>query len=554
MNATPDSRIPASFTRRGFLMASASAAAFGALALTGCAPTAGGGGGGAAQGPGGLKLPTYVPFNGPKPDLAGNEKGVNAAYLAFPAAASLVSTIKGKPGDGDPITAMTQWWSPAKPGVESNSYWQALNERLGSPFDVQLIPGPDYAAKFATTVAGGKLPDLFSVVPQPQLPRLLQAQALDLTEYLSGDAVKKYPNIANQPTDAWNGTIHNGGIYAVPVSRGILPTVILYTREDLLAEKGIDPKVSSFDEFLELCVEINDPANGRWALANFPSDYLQQMLGIPNEWSYENGKLKSAWEYEEQEAALDAGIKLIKAGVVHPDAFTNTAWKERFYNGQAYFARDSLSAWTPYYASFATAYPEKAESFSITGLKTPGFESGVTPSAWRGASMSIAAGIGKGAEDRVETILKVIDYLAAPFGSTEELFLRRGVENEHFTWKDGNPTFTDLGTAEHFQPTDLAAGPYVIYNTSYTEGVRKLHAYEEYLAEFAQFNPTNYLDSAAFHKHNGALRTQMTDAVNEIVQGRRPLSSWKETVSGWRSGGGDQMRKEFQTALVEREK
>ncbi len=549
MNAAPVSHAPAAFSRRKFLVASASAAGFATFALGGC--TSSGGTANPSHGAGRLKLPTYVQFNGPKPDLPGNDKGVNDAYLAFPGATGLVATFTSKPGDGDPITAMTQWWSPAKPGVGSNSYWQALNERLGSPFDIQLIPGPDYAAKFATTVAGGELPDLFTIAPQPQLPRLLQAQALDLTEYLGGDAVKKYPNIANQPTDAWNGTVHNGSIYSVPVSRGILPTVILYVREDLLAEKGIEAQVSSFDEFLELCIEINDPANGRWALANFPADYLQQMLGIPNEWSYENGKLTSAWEYEEQEAALDAGIKLMKAGVVHPDAFTNTAWKERFYNGHAYFARDGLSAWTPYYSSFTAAYPGDADTFSITGLKTPGFESGVTPSAWRGPSMSVAAGIGKGAKDRVETILKVIDYLCAPFGSTEELFLRRGVENEHFTWKDGDPIFTDLGTAEHFQPTDLAAGPYVIYNASHPDAVRKLHAYEEYLAEFAQFNPTNYLDSAAFHKYNGALRTEMTDAFNEIVQGRQSLKTWRDKVSDWQSGGGDEMREEFQAALAE---
>ncbi|MGG7462985.1 MULTISPECIES: extracellular solute-binding protein [unclassified Plantibacter] len=553
MNPVTTGTVPAAFSRRGFLTASVGAAALGALALSGCAPT-GGGAAGASAGPGGLVLPTYVPFNGPKPDLPGTEKGVNAAYIAFPAAASLVATVKGTPGDGDPITAMTQWWASAKPGMASNSYWKALNERLGGTFDVQLVPGPDYTAKFATTIAGGKLPDLFTIVPQPQLPRLLQSQAVDLTEYLSGDAVKAYPNIANQPTDAWNGAIHNGRIYSIPVSRGILPTVILFTRSDLLAEKGITPEVSSFDEFLELCVEINDPANGRWALANFPSDYLQQMLGIPNGWSEKNGKLTSAWEYEEQEAALDAGIRLIKAGVLHPDAFTNTAWKERFYNGQAYFARDSLSAWTPYYSQFATAYPEQADTFSITGLKTPGFESGVTPSAWRGPSMSVAAGIGKASKDRVETILRVVDYLAAPFGSTEELFLRRGVEGEHFTWKDGNPTFTDLGTAEQFQPTDLAAGPYVIYNTQYPEGVKGLHSFQEYLAEFAQFNPTNYLDSAAFHKSNGALTTQMTDTFNEIVQGRQPIGTWKDAVASWKSGGGNQMRTEFQAALAKRDK
>ena len=37
------------------------------------------------------------------------------------------------------------------------------------------------------------------------LPQFLKAVAADLTPYLSGDAVRDYPNLANLPTSTWTG-------------------------------------------------------------------------------------------------------------------------------------------------------------------------------------------------------------------------------------------------------------------------------------------------------------------------------------------------------------
>src|SRR5262252_1410656 len=86
-------------TRAGLLAAGIS----GASLLAACtstspgapsAPTAAGGAAkpaaaGASGGP--VKPPTYVPFTGPKPDLAGNEQGLDPAFYKFPT--DLVSTV-----------------------------------------------------------------------------------------------------------------------------------------------------------------------------------------------------------------------------------------------------------------------------------------------------------------------------------------------------------------------------------------------------------------------------------------------------------------------------
>src|SRR5690348_13283293 len=67
--------------------------------------TASSGGTPATAGNAAVKLPTYVPFEGPKPDLPGNEKGLDPAFFKFPT--DLVQTVATPPGDGSTVSAIT---------------------------------------------------------------------------------------------------------------------------------------------------------------------------------------------------------------------------------------------------------------------------------------------------------------------------------------------------------------------------------------------------------------------------------------------------------------
>jgi len=49
------------------------------------------------------------------------------------------------------------------PGPDQNSYWQGLNERLGVKLDLQMVSNAGYTQKFATTLAGNKLPDMLTL-------------------------------------------------------------------------------------------------------------------------------------------------------------------------------------------------------------------------------------------------------------------------------------------------------------------------------------------------------------------------------------------------------
>ncbi|HEX3811838.1 MAG TPA: extracellular solute-binding protein [Mycobacteriales bacterium] len=349
--------------------AAGSAAAAGIPLVAGCGHS---GGHDTAAANSKVKLPAYKPFHGgPRPDLVGTEAGVLDGFLAYPAAPP--SVTHGKPGHGGTVNVFTQSSSPIPPGVGSNEFWQALNKRLGVDLKLSISPASDYPARFATTVAGGDLPDLFQVHNLPaHLPALLQAKCQDLTEFLSGAAVTDYPFLANLPTQGWKSCIFNGGIYGIPIPRSILGA-FMFRRNDTLRAKGLDPDPSSFAEFRKLCQDLTDTRKNTWALAGAPTAFVQEMLHVGPGWRNDGGKLTSVYELPGTKQALGATAQLVKDGSVHPDSFgaANTSSKQWFNSGKAALIWDTLAAWPQYYQE-NVAGPD----FDIDGIVPPGYDSG----------------------------------------------------------------------------------------------------------------------------------------------------------------------------------
>ena len=97
--------------------------------------------------------------------------------------------------------------------LEDNPAWQEVNKQVGATLQMQLTPFADYTARLQTVLAGGDLPDVVYIPAiQPEQAQLLQAKFADLTPYLSGDAVKEYPNLASLPTTSWKHTVFNNAI------------------------------------------------------------------------------------------------------------------------------------------------------------------------------------------------------------------------------------------------------------------------------------------------------------------------------------------------------
>ncbi|MEU0094906.1 extracellular solute-binding protein [Kribbella sp. NPDC006257] len=487
-----------------------------------------------------VKLPAYLRFTGVKPDLPGTDVVLDG-FLKYPA--NPIKAIAEKPGDGQPITFMTNIPGAIPPTADRNQFWQALNERLGSELQISMASNDEYPNKLATRVAGGDLPDIINLPPTtPQIPALLKAKCVDLTQHLTGDAVRNYPFLANIPTQYWKGCVFNGGIYAVPVPRGMSRTTLPLYREDLLVAKGIkDPAPKNFDEFLDLAKELTAPKQNRWAWTKPPISYLRQLFGIANQWKEEGGKFTSFYEAEEGADALEAGRKMVAAGVINPDSFSAQASqrKQWFNGGIAAFDIDSFVAWNQYYADNTAG-----DSFSVNMLDVPS-----PGKPWMGAALNNITAFRKDSKHSVETLLKVANWMAAPFGTEEYLFRKYGVQGRQFALQGTDPVPTKTGVVETGIGLQyIADSTLALYLAGKPDVPRKQHAIQEKIAKRLVYDASYGLYSDTVSKDGPRLVSVMTDVENQIMQGKKPVSAWAPAVKDWLSQGGEKMRTELQQA------
>lgn len=509
--------------------------------LVGCSDSSqpsrgGGGGGGSPQAPG----PAYKPLEGgPKPAIAGDET-LPDTFLRYPD--QPVVSVKTPPGDGKPVTVLTQTFAPVTPQPPSNTAWAQLNEKLGSELKLQQIPASEYATKFNTTVAGSQLPDMFFLAEVADLPDMVDATCLDLTDHLSGDAINAYPNLAAIPSAAWEAGRFNGRLYGLPSPRGAMSSGVLYRRDDLLKSKGADGAFGSFQEFFDLCKEINDPRGSRWALSMVPGQFIKNMLGVPNFWKFDGTTMQSWWTAPQLEQALEAQLKIAKAELMHPDAFAKPDTKTWFSSGKAYFNPDSFSAWAQY---MAAAKP----GLDIGVSEIPAFDGGGTGHLWLSFPSFGRSAINKNAADRVKVLLGVANYLAAPFGTQEYLDVKYGKEGEDYTKKSGAPQLTEQG-ASHVElgVKYLADAKQANFMPGHDDAARKLDKSIRALTKDAWGNDAVYLFSDTAQQYFEADGKKFSSLESDIVQGRKPVSAWRPAADEWWKSHGQKMADELTQA------
>src|SRR3954469_17539047 len=458
-----------------------------------------------------VKLPTYVKYGAVKPDLPGTDVVLDG-FLKYPA--NPVKAIAEAPGDGKPITFMTNIPGAIPPSVDKNQFWQQLNQRLGSELQISMASNDEYKDKFATRIAGGDLPDILNIPPDtPQIPGLVKAKCMDLTEHLSGDAVNKYPFLANLPTDYWKGCVFNGAIYGVPVPRGMSRTSLALYREDLLAAKGIkDPAPKNFQEFFDLAKEMTSAKQNKWAWTRVPMSVIRMMLGIPNVWKEEGGKFTSMYEHEAQQEALEAGRKMVAAGVVNPDAFNDkaSARKQWFNGGIAAFDYDSFVAWNQYYSD-NTAGP----AFSVNMLDVPGFDGG-EGKPWMGSALNNVTAFNKDSKHSIETLLKLANWMAAPFGTEEYLFRKYGLEGRHYTLQGTDPVPSKTGVVETGIGLQyICDSALALYWAGKPAVPQNQHKIQQKIADRLLYDASYGLYSETMSKQWGQLTGVLTDLENQ---------------------------------------
>jgi len=483
--------------------------------------------------------------------------GVPDAYTKLPPPFASVAAI---PGRGGKVTALITSNLPPTPARDQNRYWQELEKRLGVTWEPTLVPGSSFEEKFAAAVGGGDLPDLVTLNPTPSQLRAIQQGAFtDLTPFLTGDALKEYPNLAKIPAPVWQSLAIRGKLYGTPKTRYRAGDVLLF-RGDWLEKLGI-PAPKNADEFLQLATAVtkNDPdGNGKadtFALGSgggpFSPTFFRQMFRVPNEWRKNpDGTLTYFLETDEFRQTLAYMNKLFAAGVYHPDAGTMN--QEQARSG---FASGKFAG----FGGTITGVPDRTRDIApinaaakVVGLISPGFDGGKAlaynnPGYFNFAA--IPAKVGRDRE-RVKTLLRLLDYWSAPFGSEEWLFITNGLKDVHYTLdRDGAPIRTDLGQREIGDLSYVVNGPFVFFNAQIPEMARYQQRLAQDLLAIGSDSATQGLFSPTFATKGTELAQLQLDRTVAIVTGREPLAALDVWIKDWRSRGGDMIRKEYEEGL-----
>ncbi|MET7280621.1 extracellular solute-binding protein [Kribbella sp. NPDC005582] len=530
--------------RRSFLalVGAGTAAVAAGSSLTACSD--GGGGGstaaGHAEATGKLSglLPKYTAYEGVKPDLPG-ENGADPGFTKYPT--DLQRVVPEPPvKSGREVTAMTPLWAPSPPGLGSNSYYAANNERIGAPVRFNIVNGIDYGDKLGPLLAAGNVPELLCI-PGWNIGGLARfGQAVDklfedLTPHLAGDKVSPYPMLANLPTAAWSFSVWNGQLKAVPFPGGGAPWV-LYYRKDLMDKAGAQPP-KTIAELEALGKQLTDAKRKQWAFGGI-SDEVMRAYGVPASWRKDSsGKLVNRIETPEFEEAVAFVRKTFQSGWVHPEVVANNSADQKplFEGGQVVIRMDGTGTW-------AETLQRQANnpSFKMAAV-APFAHDGGTPIVWGGDPAGIYTFMKKGlAPDRIAELLGVLNYTASPFGTQENQLYNYGVEGKHYTrLPSGAPKLTPLGQKE-IAPTYLFLGgrPNAITQSEYPGYVEAMSTWANLAAKYREKNLFEGIRVEQPAKY-AALAQPFDDKLQDIYRGRRPMSDLKVAIKEWQTKGGD---------------
>ncbi|MFE9058378.1 extracellular solute-binding protein [Streptomyces mutabilis] len=500
-------------------------------------------------------LPAYVASNVVTPDIP-SKNGSAIGFTGKLDLADLKTSVPKKLGKGGRVTIMSPFWG--SPPKEDNAYYKAMNDLIGVDVVWQNQDGNTYDQKLGAVLASSEVPDVV-VVPgwnmTGKIPSAIIGKFADLGPYLSGDAVKEYPNLAAIPTDAWQRSIFGGKLRGLPMPSSYVTGIVPLYRRDIFEKEGYEvPR--SCDEFMALAKDATNAKAKRWACLDMKWTAFnafgvlsgnEKSLG----WNEVDGKLVYRIETDEYLEALEWTRKLFAAGVVHPDAKlgkSNAADPgPKFAAGEFLVYNQDSSQWWSRTAEQAVQNPE----FRIWGMDIWGHDGG-DPTLWAQNPAGIFAFVNKDApESVIRDVLAVANTTAAPYGTKEYMATNYGVEGTHYTVKDGVPTKTEQGNIDVMNAYVMVASPApTIAHPDFPEVAKGQVEWQQRMGAFTKkstFYGMQIVEPARWTN----LSNDFEQLEDDVIRGRKKISDMQQAVSDWRSKGGDKLRDWYKKLLDE---
>jgi putative aldouronate transport system substrate-binding protein len=180
-------------------------------------------------------------------------------------------------------------------------------------------------------------------------------------------------------------------------------------------------------------------------------------------------------------------------------------------------------------------------------------ESGQKPIHFLGTGFISMNVLKKASPDRIKELLRIMNFLAAPFGSQEDLLLSYGLKDQDYTLDDkGNPRTTAEGVARagYVPWRYIAQHPWVYYQADLPGFAKASYDAEHATIPLGVDDPTNGFYAPTLYAKGAVAEMAFNDGVREILLGRSPMSAYDGLVKDWASAAGDQIRKEYTDAIA----
>lgn len=494
-------------------------------------------------------------------------EGVPDAYLRQP---DPFVSYDGVPGEGGTVRAFLIGYNPPPVSRDDNPYWQELERRLGVTWEPDITPQPDYGAKSATLIASGDIPDLFTINPGQNAAQQYQAMSqgafLDLTPYVTGDALQQFRNLAAFPQYMWDNVKFQGKIFGVPKPlwrNGNLP----FFRGDWAETLGLGAPTNA-QEMHDLLVGFatGDPnGNGNvdtWGMGRFNGSWWswdnlvsQQTFRLPNTWRLnDDGTLTHMTETEEFAQAIEFQAQLFKDGAFHPDspAMTFALAQDAFVGGKTGLHYEGFLSFYGM-GSVSDRARDVDPAATMVPLVPPGADGGQGVTYYESGFFGYT-GIpsSTGDENRILELLRILDYLAAPFGSEERNFFDNGLEGVHHNVdpNTGARIATDQLRIDRGDMTSAMNGQAVYYYPDTPELAVEIQKVALEAIAIGVDNPVRTVYSETQTGEGATLDQFAQDTITAIVTGREPVDTLGAKIDEWKTRGGDKVRSELEDALA----
>jgi putative aldouronate transport system substrate-binding protein len=473
-------------------------------------------------------------------------------------------SVEEPPASGGNLSTFQILWGAPVLERDDNQVWQKLESELGvDSLSATMVPDASFSDKLATTLASGDLPDLVYLDDNnPNAARAIQDGAfVALNEYLEGDLIEQYPNLATTPQSAWADSHKNGTLYGIPQPAAAInwfPAV----RKDAMAQIGLTEAPQDGTEMREMLIEFGKIGTlaGRkvWGVGALDAIIFEPIFGLGPEYQVKDGAITTKYDLPEYEQFLEYMADLWSNGVFHPDALGQVD-PELFAQGQTLYYSASFAGyyWIPDMGR-VNRVTRAVPSAEVTHLVVPAMDGG--PGQFvlsKGYGAIVAFSRDKAdSPERVEELLRICNYYRAPFGSNEAKFLQYGIEGRNYT----------VGEDNAIMPIEEAPNEgHVTYSGLLQNPVNSLPTINEDLADTVQQTLEGMvaagvkdelitLPNEARARHQTKLTEIQQDFFNGIVSGRRPVSDIAEMRSSMLNNGGQEIRDEYSRLLEDSER